>query len=62
MNKENNKMTNRNKKKKKKRKKNKKNKKKLKIARRLLIGKKVWVSPGFITHTEYVVSCANDYS
>ena len=29
---------------------------------RLLVGKKVWVSPGSITHTEYVVSCANDYS
>ena len=32
------------------------------VARRLLVGKKVRVSPGFITHTEYVVSCANDYS
>ena len=44
----------------------KKNKKKInkkrKVARRLLVGKKIWVSPGFITHTEYVVSCANDYS
>ena len=30
--------------------------------RKLLVGKKIWVSPGFITHTEYVVSCANDYS
>ena len=27
---------------------------------RLLVGKKVWVSPGSITHIEYVVSCAND--
>ena len=25
------------------------------VARRLLVGKKVRVSPGFITHTEYVV-------
>ena len=55
MNKYNNKMTNR------------KNKEKnlmrrIKVARRLFVGKKVRVSPGFITHTEYVISCANDYS
>ena len=32
------------------------------VARRLLVGKKIWVCPGFIAHAEYVISCANDYS
>ena len=36
------------------------NRRKKKVARRLLVGKKIWVSPGFITHTEYVVDNNNN--
>ena len=27
---------------------------------KLFVGWKVWVSPGFVAHAEYVKSCAND--